>query len=169
MIHLPNTCPANKRDYTHVRLITGVNADAWNGAGFRYRLFKPGAVVEAEDLGEQPVLIEYAGQQGTWKAGKHRESLWVLWRFDADAKDWREIARALAFGPEWAPILRDPAIQAMRPAAATEGVNPMVRGREVAASLLTVIDEAMVMELPAVRVMVLNTIYDGMAGRVAAA
>jgi hypothetical protein len=152
-----------------VRLLTGVNVDAWNGAGFRYKLFRSGVRVDAEELGERPVLIEYAGQQGSFKKGKHREHLWILWRFDHAEMNWKEIARALAYGPEWALILRDPAIQAMRPAVAVEGVNPMVRGREVAEGLLKGIDEAMVMELPAVRVLVLNTIYDGMAGRVAAA
>jgi hypothetical protein len=152
-----------------VRLLTGVNADAQNGADFRYRLFKSGASVKSEDLGEQPVLIEFAGSQGSWRRGKHREFLWILWRFDTAENDWREIARALAYGPEWAPILRDPAIQAMRSVAATSEPNPMVRGREVAAGLLTAIDEAMVMELPAVRMLAIHAIYDGMAGRVAAA
>jgi hypothetical protein len=169
VIRLPNTSPQNRREYTHVRLLLKVNPDAWNGAGFEAKLFKTGAQVDESELGERPVLIEFAGPQGEWNRLKKRENLWILWRYDREERDWREIARAYAFGAEWASILRDPAIRAMLPVAPVEGVNPVARGREVAAGLLTTIDEAMVLELPAVKALALSTIYDGMAGRVAAA
>jgi hypothetical protein len=168
IIQLPQTCPQNKHLYTHVGLLTKVTAHARDGAGFECRLYKSGARVPAKELGKRPVLIEAAGPQGQWKPGKHRENLWLLWRYDWERAEWKEIARAVGYGRDWVHVLRDAVICAMRPVAATE-VAAGVRGREVAASLLTVIDEAMVLELPAVRVLVLNTIYDGLAGRVAAA
>lgn len=166
-IRLPNTCPANKRSYTFIRLVTAVRSDAWNGAGFEGALYQPGAKVRAEDLGQQPLLLEFAGPQGEWKR-KPREHLWILWRYDAGEKDWREIARALAFGWEWAITLREPAIRALAPVAIAE-VDPAPRGREVTAALLEAIDAALVTELPAVRALVLTSIYDRMAGRIVAA
>src|ERR1035441_6601687 len=114
-IQLPNTCPENhRRYYTHIRLVTEVSPDAWNGAGFDGRLFPPGSRVAPEDLGACPVLLEYAGPQGTWRQRRQRENLWILWRYDQDLKEWREIARALSFDWHWALILREPAIRALQ-------------------------------------------------------
>ena len=117
------------------------------------------------DLGERPVLLEFAGPQGNWKR-RERESLWILWRFDSAARDWREIARASAFGPEWAVILRGPAIKALQPEVQPD---PTERGREVAAEILQAIDFALSPEVPAVRKAVLCEVYDRMAGCLAAA
>lgn len=167
-IRLPNTCPQNKRSFIHIRLISGVREDAWNGAGFAGELFRVGAKVSPQELGEHPVLLEFAGPQGVWQKGKRRPNLWILWRYDWDAKDWREIARVLAYAWEWAPILRGAAIDALHPVE-TAAVDAVQRGREVTDELLQSIDAALKAELPAVRALVLTSIYDGMAGRIVAA
>ena len=65
-------------------------------------------------------------------------------------------------------MLRDAVIGAMRPVGAWEK-EAGLRGREVADGLLQAIDEATVLELPAVRALVLTTLYDNMAGRIVAA
>jgi hypothetical protein len=167
-IRLPNTCPENKRSYTHCRILTEVRTDAWNGAGFEGPLFRPGAKIPPEDLGEQPVLLEFAGPQGKWRPGKHRENLWILWRYDWDLKAWQEIARAIANDWHWALILRGPAIRALKPKA-IEQVDPAERGRAVTDELLHTIDAALVTEPPAVRMVVLSALYDRVAGRIVAA
>jgi hypothetical protein len=164
-IRLPNTSPENRRSYTHVKLLTAVHAQAWNAAGFEGVLYAAGARIPAAELPRGAILLEYAGPQGTWKR-RPRENLWILWRYDQESHGWREIARALAFGWEWALILRQPAIEALRPPAAE---RPLVdRGREVTAALLRTIDSAVSRELPAVRKAVMSAVYDSLAGRLAA-
>jgi hypothetical protein len=167
-IRLPNTCPENRRSYTHVKLLTAVHPEAWNAAGFEGTLFQPGSRIKQELLREKPVLLEFCGPQGAWKR-RPRENLWILWRYDQEACDWREIARASAFGWEWALILRQPAIEALRPAAAETPRGAGDRGREVTAELLRTIDSAVSLELPAVRKAVMSAVYDSLAGRLAAA
>ena len=164
-IRLPNTSPENRRSYTHCKLLTAVHPEAWNAAGFEGTLFQPGSRINQDLLREKPVLLEFCGPQGAWK--RHpRENLWILWRYDQEAGDWREIARALSFGWEWALILRGPAIEALRLPAAAEA--PLVdRGRELTAELLRTIDSTVSLELPAVRMTVLSAVYDSLAGRLA--
>jgi hypothetical protein len=163
-IRLPNTSPENRRSYTHVKLLTAVHPQAWNAAGFEGTLYAAGARIPAAELPRGAIALEYAGPQGAWKR-RPRENLWILWRYDQEAGDWREIARALSFGWEWALILRGPAIEALRPAE-----TPLRdRGREVAAELLRTIDSAVSLELPAVRKAVMSAVYDSLAGRLAAA
>ncbi len=168
-IRLPNTCPENRRSFTFVRLLTEVQTDAWSGAGFEGQLYAPGTRLPAEDIGTHPVLLEFAGPQGTWARKKKRAYLWILWRYDWEIKDWMEVARATAHGWEWALILRGPAIRALAPREATMAPDPSTRGREVTEELLEAIDAALVLELSAVRALVLTSIYDRMAGRIVAA
>jgi hypothetical protein len=164
-IRLPNTCPANRRQFTHCKLLTVVHPEAWNAAGFEGTLFQPGSRIKQELLREKTVLLEFCGPQGAWKR-RPRENLWILWRYDQASQDWREIARASAFGWEWALILRQPAIEALRPLAAEAPSRD--RGRELTAELLRTIDSAVSLERPAVRMTVLASVYDLLAGRLAA-
>jgi hypothetical protein len=168
MVSLPNTSPQNRRHHTHVKLLESVRLDAWNGAGFDGQIYPCGAQLTAETLGDRPVLVECAGPIGTWRNGKPRETLWILWRYDWAANDWREIARAQAFDWSWAIILREPAIRALQPITPAL-VDPAARGREVTDDLLEHIDKALLSELPAVRSVVLTSIYDRVAGRIVAA
>jgi hypothetical protein len=125
MIRLPNTCPENRRQFTHVRMLTQVEPDAWSAAGFHGALFQPGGQILAAELREHPAALEFAGPQGTWRQrNRERENLWILWRYDRVARDWREIARALAVGSEWALILREPAIRALQPRPGSQRTGP---------------------------------------------
>lgn len=169
-IRLPNTSPQNRRSFTHVRILTQVSADAWSAAGFEGALYQPGGRIAAEVLGLNPIALEYAGPQGTYKQRREREGLWILWRYDWEAHNWREIVRAVSRDWHWALVLREPAIRALRPLTVeTPGVDAAARGREVADELLVRIDAALSPELPAVRRAVMCAVYDSMAGRLAAA
>ena len=95
-VRLPNTCPENRRQFTHCKLLTAVHPESWNAAGFEGTLFETGSRIKQELLREKPVLLEFCGPQGAWKR-RPRENLWILWRYDQESQDWREIARALAF------------------------------------------------------------------------
>lgn len=164
---MPNTSPQNRGrgSLAHIRLLTAVKPDAWCAAGFEGSIHRPGARLTDAELGPNPVLLECAGPQGAWRAGKHRQTLWVLWRYDHAARDWREIARAQACDWTWATILREPAIRALTPPVSPP-IDPIARGREVTEELLERIDTALVLELPAVRALVLTTLYDRVAGRI---
>ena len=169
-IRLPNTCPSNKRSFPHIRLLTSVSANGPSGMGFEGPFYKVGARVPAADLGENPILLEHAGPQGLFKRGNafQRENLYILWRYDWAAKDWREIARALSLDWGWALTLREPAIRALHPQA-RDVVDFAERGREVTAEVLRAIDSALSVELPEVRMAALTSIYDQVAGRIVAA
>ena len=164
-IRLPNTSPQNRRQFTHVRMLTRVDPDSQCGVGFNGKLYGAGARVTTADLGAHPVALEFAGPQGPWKC-RARDNLWILWLYSWDTREWREIARASAFGSEWAAILRGPAIKALQPQVQPD---PTERGREVASEILRAIDSALSPEAPAVRKAILSAIYDRMAGRLAAA
>lgn len=132
------------------------------------KIYKTGARVTAEELGERPVLLEYAGPQGEWKRGKKREVLHILWRYDWEEGAWKEIARAFAFGSEWVAVLREPAIRALKPVNGAE-VNSVDRGREVSDKLVQAIDDALEGELPEVRAAALAVLYGQVAARLVAA
>lgn len=78
--------------------------DASPGLQFRGRqLLTPGAECDPASLPRPAVLIEYAGQI---RVGKQRSryafsSLWLLWRFDAEASRWVEVVRATANDATW--------------------------------------------------------------------
>jgi hypothetical protein len=102
------------------------------------------------------------------KKARRRERLWILWRYDWRAGEWKEIARALAYDWSWSLALTEPAIRALHPRS-RDIVDATARGREVTEEILRSIDTALLVELPPVRLAVLTAIYDGMAGRIVAA
>lgn len=165
---LPNTCPQNKYGESHVTLITRVTPDrsAYGGVGFVGDIYRAGAAITLEQMGANPVALEAAGPQGLYhRRGNPRERLWILWRWDGG--EWREIARALAYDCSWSLALTEPAIRALCPR--SRDMDAIERSREVTEGLLIHIDTALVIELPAVRLAVLTSLYDACAGRIVAA
>lgn len=169
-IHLPRSSGRgySYRYFCHLKLVTRVRlAGSGYGTDFEGRLLKPGAVVEAELLGEHPVIIECAGPQGEFRRGRRREYLWILWVLDWQTKTWSEAARSLAINFEWVVVLREPAWQALNPRPAV--VDIQQRSQELAERLLREIDQVLDAEEKAVRISVLNSVYDRVAGRIVAA
>lgn len=166
LVYLPNTCPENRRHHTHLRLLSRVDPGAPGAVAFHGRLLWPGVRLAASELGERPVVLECAGPQGHWKNGRHRDVLWILWRYDWPLREWIEIARARSLDASWAQVLREPAIHALA-APVPEQSDLVSRGRDVAGELLAAIDERLGPERAEVRNVVLTTIYDQMAGRIA--
>ena len=157
-VRLPNTCPNNRQ--TFVRILTAVSSEAWNGAGFTGSLHKPGAQVAAEVVHAHPVLLECAGRN---LKDKSKDWLWVLWNWNAEAKQFFEIARALATDWCWATVLRGPAIRALEPR--REAVDPRDRAGTALEEILAAMDAALSRELPGVRTLVLTALYDRIAAR----
>jgi len=99
-----------------------VDAEAECGFGFEGRLMRPGITVTDAELRptaeypETPVLLEYAQVAAQAHRGHNRrESLYVLWRFDAEGNRWHELGRAYAQSWECALELRAIAVRALRP------------------------------------------------------
>lgn len=165
-LRLPNTCPENRKSYTHCKVLTTINPNAWNGAGFDGPIFEAGARISAAEIQKHPVVIEFAGPQGTWKQKRNRrEDLYVLWRYDWEAGGWKEIARALAHDWTWCTVLRDPAIRALEPR--RESTDERERAGIVLDQVLAAIDSSLSLEVPAVRTLVLAAVYERVAGRLA--
>lgn len=160
-IKLPATYPRNRNQQSFVRILTAVSPGAWNGSGFSGSLHKAGAQVVAEVVRAHPVALECAGRSPEDK----RYWLWVLWRWDAEAKKFFEIARATALDWTWAVILRDPAIRALEPR--REAVDQRDRAGACLEEVLQTLDGALSRELPTVRTLVLSALYDRLSGQLA--
>src|SRR5690242_7481374 len=165
-VYLPNSCPENRRQHTHLKLLTRVDPDAPFNLGFEGRILWPGAQLPESELPAPAVVLEYAGPQGKAVRGKSREHLYILWRYDYQERAWVEVARALAMGWEWAQILRKSAVLELEPPV-TESVDETRRGREVADELLAVIDYRLAKEPDQARIVALTAIYDQVEGRIA--
>lgn len=92
-----------------MKLLERVDPDASDGFGFHGRLFRPGQMVQVEELGERPILLEGTdgGRDRAERCRIRYTKLYILWRREAGS--WIEIARTEAEASEWAYTLREPA------------------------------------------------------------
>jgi hypothetical protein len=166
-VRLPQSSARSGYNLAHVKLLASVTTAGY-GHGFEGKLFRPGAKVRADELGANPVAIECAGPVGAYKHGKHRPTLWILWRYDFELRSWVEIARAQALDSSWALVLREPAIRALLPVS-PEILDASARGRELGDEIVAAIDDKLYVEDLAVRALALARVYDCVAGRIVAA
>jgi hypothetical protein len=129
---------------------------------FEGPVFRPGAWISAEEFPEPAVLLECAGPVGS---GRRRPTLWVLWRYILASCEWVEIARAQSLNWEWKLVLREPAWMALHPGVGP--VDPDWRGAQLEQELVQIIDAKLLDEVKAVRLSVLSSLYDDLAGRIA--
>jgi hypothetical protein len=148
--------------------LSRVDPDAPFNLGFEGRILWPGAQLPESELPAPAVVLEYAGPQGKAVRGKPRDHLYILWRYDWSERRWVEIVRTLARAWEWAPVFRRSAALELAPAQA-ELVDVAGRGRELAGELLALIDSKLENQPPGARVVALTTMFDQIAGRIAAA
>lgn len=92
---LPSTSE-NRRDRGFLRLLTFVDPAAPAGLQFDGQLLSPGSEFDPAALPRPAVLLECAGStrispERSRYAFAH---LWVLWRFDFEILEWKEIVRA---------------------------------------------------------------------------
>jgi hypothetical protein len=144
-------------------VLSEVRLDAPLNTGMEGRIYPPGAVVPLEQLGERPVVLECVGPENPMP--RRRTAItWILWAWRDG--EWRELARTAAMGAEWAEVLRRPAFRALHP---DPGLVDVIRySREAAEKIMETIDERMNPEPARVKGSILATIYDRIAGRIAA-
>lgn len=142
---------------------------------FDGRLFQPGQRIDESELWptphypRTPLLVEYAGPTGFDARGRrargHNRSrdLYILWRFDAARREWQEIARAIADGPEW--------FEYFRPIVEREIIPPdidhVAEARAAIGTLAALIDGTLNQLANEGRSRALSFLYDEVAARFA--
>lgn len=163
-IQLPRSSDRSQKKLAHLKLLTGIrNSHAFN-AEFEGRILTPGSRIDRSELLTYPVVLECVGYVGSPGRGRKREVLWILRRLDRRMDTWVEIARAQSLNAEWVAVLRQPAINAMRPAML---VDVLERGRDLAEQTIREMDRTLELETAAVKANMLSSVYDQVAGRLA--
>jgi hypothetical protein len=112
-VFLPRSSPS-RRERGYACLIRRVG-DHQTAIAFDGKHFRPGAAIDDSELcpGDEwprtPLLLEYAGLDHTAPlarlssgfGGKRRPGLHILWRYEREAHEWRELARASSVDNEW--------------------------------------------------------------------
>jgi len=122
MVRIPRTSTrASQRFYS--KLLTRVDPSARTGFGFEGTIVRPGSTVPWSALWPTPehpripILLEYAGTADATPERGHRRrrqpDIYVLWRFDPEAKTWSELGRSASLSWTWALELRPLAIRAL--------------------------------------------------------
>jgi hypothetical protein len=164
-VQLPRSSTRLEKRWAHLKLITAIRPIEASCA-FEGKIYPPGGLIPIEAMGERPVLLECAGPVGRGRRGRLRELLWILWEYDWESEEWRELARAQARDSSWAMALREPALRAMQKERA-ELVDLIDRGQKLAAEIMESIDIRIEPERESVRAGALNSVYDQVAGRLA--
>lgn len=113
-VRIPHSAAA-RGERTYAQLIRRISPDP-GLAIIEGTWLKTGSHVEesqlwpASDYPLAPLLLEYAGSDRSGRGHARSRDLHILWRYDADAGAFIELARVLSCGAEWvyhlAPIIR---------------------------------------------------------------
>ncbi len=109
-IRLPRTA-TRRGGLCFAKLLESVDPKAKDGFGFKGRILEPGARIDENELGANPVVLECTEIEGSHAIRKRKkwERLYILWRWDAERREWAEIARIQSQGSDWAVLLREAA------------------------------------------------------------
>src|SRR4051794_15166 len=92
---------------SHIKIVTGIKDQTWGGVFFEGKVYRPGKLVDTDSLPRPTVAIELAGPVGSWQRGKHRELLYIVWRFDYAKWEWIEIMRTQDLTWRWTNYIRE--------------------------------------------------------------
>ena len=120
-ITLPRSA-ARRNSIAYLKLLRAVEMDTvWGGFCFEGLLLRPGETVPVDDLcpgpgwPEVPLLLECAGPGGTGWGHRRRPTLYILWRYDPAAGEFREVARMASQNRDWTLDLGPIARRLLRP------------------------------------------------------
>ena len=159
LVKLPRTA-SDRAACTHIKLLERVAEFAPHALGFEGKILRPGSMIEISSLPCPAVLLECAGMIGP---RKKRECLWLIWTFDFERSEWREIARAASASWEWALALRPVAIYELR--GRREPPHPHIP--EITQRIVAKIDEELEAIGPRWRPQLLSALEPELAGRIA--
>jgi hypothetical protein len=112
-VHVPRTAEG-RREQCYAKLIRTVS-DNRTAMAFEGNLLRCGAVIDdaelwpGEDWPAAPLLLEYAGldyraplqRLANGYGGKRRPLIHILWRYDCDECEWRELVRSSSVDGDW--------------------------------------------------------------------
>jgi hypothetical protein len=170
-VKIPRTA-ARRSERTYVRLVLRPvrRAPFFEGALLRAGGFvEESALWPTPDYPLVPLLIEYAGSDGTGRGHNRSRDVHVLWRYvrgHSEGKpsgDFEEVARVASHGAEW--------VYDLRPIVERELLRPAIdhdaRGRAAASRLAALIDGALDELEDAGRESALAALYNQVAARFA--
>lgn len=166
-VQLPRTSTRLQKPQVYVKIVNGMKQENWGAVTYEGSLHAPGDVVPWASLPQPAVLIECAGPIGVWQRGKHREVLYILWRWDWIQMDWVEVARAQSLNWSWTVVLKEAVYQALHPR--PDLVDIIQRSRDLAEEMLRIMHERLEPEMPDVQKTAWHSIYERVAGRIAGA
>jgi hypothetical protein len=167
-LQFPRTSTRLSLPDVYCKLIEDIVPQPFGCCRFDGRIYRPGAPIALESLPRPAVVIECTGPIGPYlhrRAGRYRDYGYILWTFDFQAFEWREIARAQAPDASWTAAIRELAWLALHPR--LELVDIVKRSRDVSQELLDAIDKRLLSEMPEVKANALYSIYERVAGRIA--
>jgi len=157
-VRLPRSA-AGRSGITYCRLLERVEPDrVWGGWSFVGRVERPGALIPEAELPPAGLLLECADTEPGGR-GHHRAAVrYILWRYDREAGEFRELARTSSVGRDWTQDLGPIALAELTPA------RPFVVDPEAAAGRVV---EALERELAPLefraRVLVIRAVEDCLA------
>jgi hypothetical protein len=164
-VKIPRTA-ARRAERCYARLVLRATRRA---PFFDGPLLRAGAFVEESALWPTPdyplipLLIEYAGSDGSGLGHNRSRDVHVLWRYVRARQDFEEVARVASHGAEW--------VYDLRPIVERELVRPAIddnaRGRAAASRLAALIDGALDELEDAGRESALAALYNQVAARFA--
>lgn len=95
----------------YAKVLRSVSERPKTGFDLEGKFLKPGELVPMEALRtgagwpRWPVLIECAGPVKVGPVSRRRPYRYILWRWEPEAGDWRELARAECETWDWVPVL----------------------------------------------------------------
>jgi hypothetical protein len=134
-VRIPHSC--KRREPTYATLIRRVRPCGTIASTFEGDYLRTGR--EVDDAGFPPVVLlhEHAGSAIAGRGHRRSTQLHILWRWDRERREWRELMRVQAIGSEW--------VEAMKHAALRELRDPNLSGvdqaRAAAVRIFVLIDD----------------------------
>jgi hypothetical protein len=133
---------------------------------FEGQYLKCGSKVERSDLRpdpsypENPVLLEFAGNDRTGRGHNRSNSIYILWRLTS--RGWEEVGRALAQGADWVPQIR---FLALRELGGPPPADPLLAS-QTARQLVCRLDAELRSLSASERQIALGLVYEQIAARI---
>lgn len=167
-VRIPRTA-ARRTEQCWARLLCRVDADKLTPMAFDGKLMRCGAIVPESELRPDPeypavpILLEHAGIAVPGWGHRRSEQLYVLWRYERDRAERREIARATAADTSWAESLAPVAARAL---ANQVRVLPTTSCGQVVDELVGLLDRRLYDQPDdSGRIVLLNLVYNAVAHR----
>lgn len=169
MVRIPRTCQS-RAQLVYARLLLRVYPRRTMANAFEGPLLKPGSVVDENALWpnaqspENPLLLEYAGNDKTGRGHRRSNDVYIIWRFDRARRAWDELVRSTSQGADWIAHLKPVAVAEL----ARAGVKPdPVSAGDVTTRVLAVLDRELEPLDSAERHLVMSFVYQEFSARAA--